>query len=184
VNHRILFTACAATLLTTVCSVGAYSQDETTEPAKAAVSPAAQPGTPANPPMPQAAAPLKMPAGMMHPPLGSNATMTSIQPGSIQVAEGGLTIQDLFAKKAEISGQEVKVRGKVVKATRGVMGTNWYHIQDGTGGEGSNDLAVTSEAVAKVGDLVMVSGTATTDKDIGMGYKYSIIVENASLKTE
>jgi len=184
VNHRILFTACAVILLTAVCNVDAYSQEEATEPDKADVSPAAQPGTPAHPPIPPAAAPLEMPAGTMHLPLGSGATMTSVEPGSVPVAEGGLTIEDLFAKKAEISGQAVKVRGKVVKATRGVMGTNWYHIQDGTGAAGSNDLAVTSDAVAKVGDLVVVAGTATTDKDIGVGYKYSIIVEHASLKTE
>ena len=64
------------------------------------------------------------------------------------------------------------------------MGKNWIHLQDGTGGEGTNDLTVTTSAAAKVGDTVLVTGKVTTDKDFGYGYKYDVIVEDATIAVE
>ncbi|RMF88091.1 MAG: hypothetical protein D6739_00665 [Nitrospirae bacterium] len=109
----------------------------------------------------------------------------SVAAGSIQPAEGGLTVRQVFAQRKELAGKNVVVRGKVVKAMHGVMGTNWYHIQDGTGEPGSNDLAVTSDGMADVGDVVLVAGPLTVDKDLkGMGYHYDAILEKAQLKVE
>jgi DNA/RNA endonuclease YhcR with UshA esterase domain len=107
-----------------------------------------------------------------------------VEPGSIPVAEGGVTVADVYARRADLAGQTVKVRGKVVKATAGVMGANWYHIQDGTGAPGANDLTVTTAGTAKVGDVVVIAGTVATDKDFGMGYTYEVIVEKATLTAE
>jgi hypothetical protein len=64
------------------------------------------------------------------------------------------------------------------------MGVNWIHIQDGTGDSGANDLTVTTLDSAKIGDVVLVKGTAATDKDFGAGYKYDLIVEEATVKVE
>ena len=54
------------------------------------------------------------------------------------------------------------------------MGTNWIHLQDGTGGEGTNDLTVTTDATVAVGDTVLVKGLLAADKDFGYGYKYAL----------
>jgi len=64
------------------------------------------------------------------------------------------------------------------------MDKTWLHIMDGTGGEGTNDLAVTTDAVASVGDIVVVNGELAVDKDFGFGYKYDIIIENAEVTVE
>jgi hypothetical protein len=72
----------------------------------------------------------------------------------------------------------------VVKYNGEIMGKNWIHIQDGTGSVGSNDLAVTTAATAKVGDLILVNGTVAINKDFGGGYKYSVIVEDAQVTVE
>jgi len=96
-------------------------------------------------------------------------------------ADGGHTVGDIYAKKGDLAGKTVKVRGKVVKFTGNIMGTNWVHIQDGTGKAGENDLTVTTSATATVGDVVTVSGMLSKDKDFGMGYFYPVIVENASI---
>ncbi|MGW8313899.1 MAG: nucleotide-binding protein, partial [Desulfuromonadales bacterium] len=77
-----------------------------------------------------------------------------------------------------------KVRGKVVKFSPQIMGKNWIHIQDGTGEAGSNDLTVTTNTTANVGDTVVISGTLTADKDFGYGYQYSVLVEDAEVATE
>ena len=97
---------------------------------------------------------------------------------------GGLTIAEVWAKRAALAGKTVTVRGKVVKFNGGILDRNWLHIQDGSGNskDGTNDLALTSQGVAKVGDVITVSGKLTTNKDIGSGYKYAVIVEDAVLK--
>lgn len=86
----------------------------------------------------------QMPAG--HPPMtnGSKTTVvtTDVDLTGITVAEGGQTVGDIYAKKAELNGKPVKVRGKVVKFSPQIMGKNWIHIQDGTGDTGANDLKI------------------------------------------
>ena len=88
---------------------------------------------------------------------------------------------DIYARKSALAGKPVKVRGKVVKLSAGIMGKNWLHIQDGSGQAGSNDLTVTTSAEAKLGDTVLISGKLTVAKDFGHGYKYDVIVEDAQI---
>lgn len=97
--------------------------------------------------------------------------------------EGGLSVADVWARRASLAGQAVTVRGTVVKFNGGIMGTNWFHIQDGSGAaaDGTHDLTVTSAAVVKVGDLVTVKGTIAVDKDFTAGYVYGVILEGATL---
>jgi hypothetical protein len=109
---------------------------------------------------------------------------TNIDLSGIAVAEGGQTVADIFAKKDDLSGKPVKVRGKVVKFNSNIMGKNWIHLQDGTGEAGSNDLTVTTSSSAQVGDTVVISGVLSTDKDFGFGYEYGVLVEDADVKTE
>jgi hypothetical protein len=109
---------------------------------------------------------------------------TDVDLSGITVAEGGQTVGDIYAKKAELNGKPVKVRGKVVKFSPQIMGKNWIHIQDGTGEAGANDLTVTTSAEANTGDTVLISGTLATDKDFGYGYAYDVIVEEAEVTVE
>jgi hypothetical protein len=102
---------------------------------------------------------------------------------SVAPAPGGKTVQQVWQQKASLAGKEVVVRGKVVKALTGIMGTNWIHLQDGTGSQatGDNDLTVTTDAKVSTGDVVTIRGVLTVDKDFGMGYRYDVIVQKASV---
>ena len=102
----------------------------------------------------------------------------------IKKPKGGKTVAELYAEKSSLSGKEVTVRGKVVKFSVNIMNKNWIHLQDGTGGEGTNDLTITTSSSAKVGDTVVASGVIAINKDLGYGYKYDIIMEDAKVKTE
>jgi hypothetical protein len=125
----------------------------------------------------------KLPNG--HPPLTvQSAEQSGVDVSGIKKAEGGQTVADIFAGKANLAGKDVKVRGKVVKFSPGIMGKNWIHLQDGTGKEGTNDLTITTSETVKVGDTVVVAGKVTTDKDFGYGYKYDVILEDAKLTVE
>jgi hypothetical protein len=75
------------------------------------------------------------------------------------------------------------VRGRVVKFNGGILDRNWIHIQDGTGSakDGSNDLAMTSQDAAKVGDLITATGKVAVKQDFGAGYTYAVLLEQATL---
>lgn len=76
----------------------------------------------------------------------------------------------------------MQVRGRVVKANHGTLGTNWYHLVDGSMQEG--DLTVTSDSVVEVGQVVTADAPLTIDRDLGFGYFYEVILEGASLTVD
>lgn len=100
---------------------------------------------------------------------------------SIDKADGGYTISELYERKNELANKIVKVRGKVVKSNLGIMNRNWFHIQDGTGEQGSHDLTLTSNDEAQIGKTILVEGTLIIDKDFGSGYFYPLIIEDAKI---
>jgi len=99
----------------------------------------------------------------------------------VEKVEGGHTVAEIYEGAEALAGREVVVRGQVVKFNGAIMDKNWIHIRDGTGTTGSNDLTVTTDATADVGDVVVVRGRLATNKDFGAGYSYQVIVEDASV---
>jgi hypothetical protein len=102
----------------------------------------------------------------------------------IEPVDGGISIADLYGNVAAHGGQSVKIRGKVTKVNMAIMGKNWIHVQDGTEAAGNYDLTVTTQGTAKVGDVVVVEGGISLNKDFGAGYKYDVIMEDASCTVE
>jgi hypothetical protein len=102
----------------------------------------------------------------------------------IERAAGGKTVEELYAGRADLAGQEIVVRGRVVKFTARIMGKNWLHVRDGTGAPGSDDLTVTTGATVETGSTVLVRGRVSVDRDFGAGYKYELIVEDAQITVE
>jgi hypothetical protein len=94
------------------------------------------------------------------------------------------TVAEVVAGKAALKGKPVLVHGQVVKANLGIMGKNWLHLQDGSGSaaDGSNDILVTTQDVAAVGDIVNARGTVRTDVNVGAGYAYAVLIEDAAVR--
>ncbi len=120
---------------------------------------------------------------------GSTASTLSAASPATQVVEpippaaGGTPIADVWAKRTSLAGKSVTVRGKVVKYNFGILGSNWLHLQDGSGSakDGSNDLTVTSDGTVKLGDIVTVTGKVSINRDFGAGYAYKVMLEQASI---
>lgn len=91
------------------------------------------------------------------------------------------SVGDLHEERAALAGKLVTVEGKVVKVNNGIMGRNFVHVQDGTGGPGSDDLTITSQDTATVGDQVSVTGRVVLDRVFGSGYAYPLLMEEASI---
>jgi len=93
------------------------------------------------------------------------------------------TVAELHSAKTALKDQPVVVRGRIMKYMEGIMGRTWIHLGDGTGSPQNRDfdLVVTTSDKAKVGDVVTVKGTLRVNKDIGSGYVYAVLVEDAKI---
>lgn len=94
------------------------------------------------------------------------------------------TVAEVVGGKSALKDKSVQVRAQVVKVTSGILGKNWLHVQDGSGSaaDGTNDIIVTTKEVAAVGDIVVARGTVRTDVNVGSGYAYPVLIEDAALR--
>jgi hypothetical protein len=144
-------------------------------------------GTPA-PPSPAGEQPVPPQPPPGHPPVGKTA-QAAVAPGTAAVPRAtganAATVAELYAKKASLAGKTVRVRARVVKVLPGIMGKTWIHVRDGSGSEErkDNDLTVTTDADAAMGAVVLVEGVLKTDRDLGSGYFFPVIIENARVTT-
>jgi hypothetical protein len=125
-----------------------------------------------------------MPAG--HPGTASPPDETLVPKLARAKGSNGYAIAEIFSKKQSLAGKRVRVRGMVTKVTLDVLGKTFLHIRDGSGAPDTqnNDLAVTTSARPAKGDVLLLEGTLTPDKDLGIGYKYPVLFEDAISVTE
>jgi hypothetical protein len=108
--------------------------------------------------------------------------------GNVKVAKatgpGARTVAEVATHGPALKGKTVVVRGTVVKFTPEVLGKNWVHLRDGSGSaaDGSNDILVTTLDETKIGDVVLAKGVVQTDRDLGSGYAYKVLIEEAKLQ--
>ncbi|HEX9250953.1 MAG TPA: hypothetical protein VF870_01870, partial [Ignavibacteriaceae bacterium] len=102
----------------------------------------------------------------------------------VEPLKDGYSIEQIYNQKSSLVNKVVKVKGVVVKINKGIMGTNWIHIQDGTGKDGTHDLLVTSDTVPEMGNTIIAEGKVIVDKDFGAGYFYSVLLENSKITIE
>jgi len=118
--------------------------------------------------------------GTEPPAIPKPASVQTPAPGEIAQLADGKTIADIFAESTQLNDQTVSLRAKVIKVSQNIMGKNWITLRDGTGTEPDNKLIATSSELVSPGDLVIASGTVKTDIDIGAGYKYKVLLEEAT----
>ena len=95
----------------------------------------------------------------------------------------GRTVAEVVVQRTQLNGKTAAVHGTVVKFAAGIMDRNWLHVRDGTGSAAAktNDLLVTTQQTAAVGDVVLVRGVVRTNQDFGAGYSYDVLIEDATL---
>jgi hypothetical protein len=121
--------------------------------------------------------------GMMGGMMGGQGSKPAPVVQKMPPPEGGMSVADVWAKRASLAGKTVIVRGTVVKFNGGIMGRNWVHIQDGSGKaeDGTHDLTVTCDVAVKPGDVITATGVLAVDKDFTAGYVYPAIIEGAKI---
>lgn len=114
------------------------------------------------------------------PTQGAATSAATPAPGSGEKA----TVAAVFAGSKGLSGKTVTLKGEVVKFTGGVMGKNWVHLKDGTGAAGTDDLTITTQSTAAIGDKVQVTGIVATNQEFGYGYSYPVMLTDAVVVKE
>ena len=100
--------------------------------------------------------------------------------GEITPLKDGKTVAAIFAESADLNEQVISLKARVIKINKAIMGRNWITLQDGTGTEPDNKILATSQEVVSPGDVVIAKGTVVTDMDLGYGYKYKVLLEEAT----
>lgn len=111
------------------------------------------------------------------------ASDVQVSPVAVSTAPNGHSIADVFARRRELANQRVQVRGVVVKLTEGILDRTYLHLRDGTGSAATNDydLTVTTREPCALGDVVELSGVLLIDQDLGLGYRYPALLEDAEV---
>ena len=95
-----------------------------------------------------------------------------------------ISIAELYENRDQYQNKTVRIKAVVTKYNPAIMNMNWLHLQDGTDFNGEFDLTVTTNSQVQVGDVVVIEGKVSLNKDFGAGYIYKVIVENAALSNE
>ncbi len=92
-----------------------------------------------------------------------------------------ISLLTLFEDTKKYNQKNIKVHGEIVKANYQIMNRNWYHIQAKNTKGKILDLTITSQENIKVGDHASFEGMLSLNKDFGSGYRYNVILEDATL---
>lgn len=101
---------------------------------------------------------------------------------SITKASGSISIKELVDQASILEGKEVQLTGECTKLNANIMGRNWIHLKDGSHDE--YDFVVTSDQAIPEGHIVTLKGIVVLDRDFGSGYRYDLLLENASIVRE
>jgi|GEM_PF-65556 hypothetical protein len=140
-----------------------------------------------------------LPSG--HPDIGGNAAGNASPHGGMGDSAGeaalpmprvaraagsiGHVISELAANRQKLAGQRVRVRGQVTKVTPDIQGRAFFHLRDDNASKGpATDLVVTSVVAPTRGQVATFEGTLRADDDIGIGYKYPMLLEDAAVVEE
>ena len=99
----------------------------------------------------------------------------------IEPPKSGVSIASILKNPKTYEGKTIVVKGKITKYTAGVMGKNWVHIQDGTDYNGKFEIVITTLAELKDGETATFEGMITLNKDLGYGYFFEVLMEDAKI---
>jgi hypothetical protein len=115
----------------------------------------------------------------------ANAAQSNVPVKPVPRASGprGRTVAEAIEQRTRLAGETVRIHATVVKSTPGILGRTYLHLRDGSGeaAAGTHDLTVTTEATPAVGETIVIEGRLAVDRDLGQGYRFSTIVDDATV---
>ncbi len=120
-------------------------------------------------------------------PSGAEAYDTPPKKGEIPKAVSkkgqahAMTVEEILAYNGTdpLPEEQVVVRARVMKIKGKILGKTWVTIQDGTGKAPDNKLIATTTYPIELGKTYRVYGFIKNDVDLGSGYLYKVLFEEA-----
>lgn len=111
-------------------------------------------------------------------PHGSLLDVPDVAPLPRSAASNARSVAEIVGQRGALNEQRVSVRATVVKLTEGILGKTYLHLRDGSGSaaDGDHDLTATTTEPFELGETVEVEGNVTIDQDIGLGYRYPVLL--------
>ncbi|MET0410301.1 MAG: hypothetical protein ABW217_03345 [Polyangiaceae bacterium] len=111
-------------------------------------------------------------------PHGSLLDVPDVAPLARSAASNARSVVEIVAQRGALSDRVVSVRATVVKLTEGILGKTYLHLRDGSGSAagGDHDLTATTTEPFELGETIEVEGRVTIDQDIGLGYRYPVLL--------
>ncbi len=104
--------------------------------------------------------------------------------GEVTKANAGMTVGEIFEKRDTLNDIEVVLNGKVMKVSKNILKKNWITLTDGTGTSPDNKIIALTTDTAEVNDLITIKGTVKINVDLGSGYKYKLLINDAKIITQ
>lgn len=101
------------------------------------------------------------------------------QKGEIKKGEKDNTVEEIFAGREQLKDRPVTLRGKVIKVSRNILKKNWITLSDGTGTAPDDRIVAVTTDLVPLGDVATVTGTLKTNVNLGAGYKYKVLIDDA-----
>lgn len=120
------------------------------------------------------------PHGSVHDLIPKSSAIASPAPGEIEKLVDGRTIEEILSNPETLDTETVSLRARVTKVNENIMGRHWITLQDGTGTAPGDKLLATSQEMVAVGDIVTATGILSTEVDLGSGYHYVALLEDAT----
>jgi hypothetical protein len=104
---------------------------------------------------------------------------TAPKQGEISKPRGGKTVAELYSEKDKLNGKKVTARAKVMKVSKNILGKNWVTMSDGSGKAPDDKIVVATLETPAIGDVLTASGVLKTNVNLGAGYLYKVVIEDA-----
>ncbi|MEM1031052.1 MAG: hypothetical protein AAGN82_11925 [Myxococcota bacterium] len=106
---------------------------------------------------------------------------TARRAAASSLPEGAISVATVFTELDQRDGQEIVVYGTVTRVA-GAVGWHWVHLSDASGSAATRDydLTVQTKEGAVKGVRVAYKGRLRKDADLGFGYHYDALLEEAT----
>lgn len=125
-----------------------------------------------------------LPAG--HPSIGQAPSPAEVVAKAIDATKLAdalpMRVADVYSERQMLKGRAVRITGTVSKVTP-IAGMHYAHLKDGSGSaaDKTDDLFVISQQPLQADAQVTLQGVVVLDKDVGMGTKWAVALDNASV---
>ncbi|MDX9720506.1 MAG: hypothetical protein RBU37_07155 [Myxococcota bacterium] len=97
-----------------------------------------------------------------------------------------LSLAELFARRTELAGVQIRTQGRILKVNANIRAKNWIHLGDGSSDSNAvpYDLTIVSDELPERGEKLSVVGRVQIDVDPGMGIVYPLLLDEARFERQ